>query len=410
MNRDARLIIAAKAAHGLSQGFISVALALYLDKIGFSITAIGLYLGVGLAGSAVFSFGAGVMSERIGRRTLMVTFAALSVTVLASLALTESPTLLMVFAFLGSLATSPGGPTPAQPLEQAGLAGTATPTRRTQLFASYRLVATAGGAIGALAAGLPALIEALFGVDEVVAFRASFGLFAAVRLGTVAAFAMLSREVEVSAGSRHWTNPLTLPSRRRIFTLAGLFSIDNFGGALIVQSLLSYWLNERFGLEVGTLAVLFFVIQVLGTAGLWASTGVAARFGLINTMVFTQLLSAVLLVVAAFSPVAWLAVATLIVRAFFNQMDMAPRDSYMMAVVTPEERVAISSMHITGRNVLGTLAPNASTFLWTTFSAAAPLVASSIVKIGYDLALLAMFRNLHTEEEKARSEAGVASP
>lgn len=410
ISRDARLIIAAKGGHGASQGFISVVLAVYLDKIGFSIPAIGLYLGIGMAGSALFSFAAGLLSERVGRRMLMVTFAALSVTVLASLAITEDPVLLMAFAFIGSLATSPGGPTPAQPLEQAGLAGTATPTRRTQIFATYRLTGTAAGAIGSLVAGLPTLFQATLGIDEIVAFKLSFGVFAGFRLVTVLAYALLSKEVEATGGRRHLTNPLTLPSRRNIFLLAGLFSIDNFGGALVVQSLLALWLSTRFGLEVGALAVLFFVLQVLGVVGLWSSTSIANRFGLINTMVFTQFISAVLLVVAAFSPMAWLAILVLVVRAPINQMDLAPRDSYMMAIVTPEERVAISSIHITGRNILGTLAPSASTFLWTTFSAAAPLVGSSIVKIGYEIALMAMFRNLHTEEEQERMAAKKPTP
>lgn len=402
ISRDARLIIAAKAGHGFSQGFISVVLALYLDRIGFSLTQIGLYLGVGLAGSAVFSLAAGLLSERFGRRALMVTFAAFSVTVLASLAVTEDPLLLMVFAFLGSLASTPGGPTPAQPLEQAGLAGTVPANKRTEVFASYRFVATSAAAVGSLAAGLPALLQAAFGIDETTAYKISFGVFALFRMAAVMGFVFLSEAVEVSTGPRRLVNPLTLPSRRTIFLLAGLFSIDNFGGALITQTLLAFWFNTQFGIEIGELAFLFFTSQVLGALSLWSSTAIANRVGLINTMVFSQLLSALLLIAMAFSPTAWLAITLLQVRAFFNQMDMAPRDSYMMSVVTPEERVAISSMHITGRNILGTLAPNASTFLWQTFSAAAPLVASSVVKIGYDFALLGMFRNLHPEDERER--------
>ena len=221
ISRDAKLIIAAKGANGIAQGFLSVVLAVYLAKIGFSLAQIGLFLGLGLAGSAVFSLVAGVASERVGRRRLMVMMAVLAVTIAVALAVTEQILPLLLFAFVGSLSSTPGGPTPTQPLEQAGLAGASSTQKRTELFALYRMTATSTAAIGSLAAGLPTLLEATLEVSELTSFKLAFGLFATFRVGSVVAFVLLSPAVESSSGKRSWTNPLTLPSRRMIFTWLG---------------------------------------------------------------------------------------------------------------------------------------------------------------------------------------------
>ena len=398
----------AKGSHALSQGFISVVLAVYLAKIGLTLPQIGLFLGAGLAGSAVFSLAAGLTSDRIGRRRMMVALATLSCAGVIALAITEHTVLLMGFAFVGALNSAPGGPNPTQPLEQAGLAGSVTSAKRTEIFAVYRIVALTGAAFGSLAAGLPVLLEPALGISEITAFKLSFGLFAAFRMVSVLAYALLSHHVEGSVQERRFTNPLTLPSRRNIFTLAGLFSFDNFAGALIVQTLLAYWFNTRFGLEIGSLALVFFGTQIMAVLSLWISAKAADRLGHINIMASTQIIAAVLLIIAAFAPSAGIAIVLLQMRAFFNQMDVAPRDAYLMAIVTPEERIAIGSTYIVGRNVLSTIAPSISTALWTGISASAPLVASSVLKITYDIVLWIMYHNVTLSDEQ-RTEPTTAT-
>ena len=398
ISRDARLIIAGRGAHGFTQGFLSVVLAVYLAKLGFSIGLIGVYFAVGFAGSAFFSIVAAVMSERIGRRRMMVGFAVLMFASTLSLAVTELAAPLMIFAFLGALNGTPGAPSPTQPLEQAGLAGAIAARRRTNLFATYRFVAAVGAAVGSLAASLPPIFEATLGVSEITSFKIAFGLFVFVRVGTVVSFGLLSREIEAD-GAKTWVNPLTLPSRKVIFTLSALFSFDNFAGALALQSLMAYWFATRHGLEIQSLAFVFAATQVLQAISFWASAKMANRIGLVYTMAFTQMPAALLLIGVMIAPTAWLAVLLLQVRSLFNVMDIAPRDSYTMAIVGPEERVAFASMHMVGRSVLSTASPIIATTLWTAVSASAPFIVSSVVKLTYDVALIVMFRKVRPPEE-----------
>jgi MFS family permease len=308
---------------------------------------------------------------------------------------------LMFVAFLGSI--SGGGGAAAgggvQPLEQASLPDTAPSEKRTDLFAIYGIVGTGSAALGALAAGLPTIYQNAFGMSEIYAYKIMFVGFAFFLLVGALLYSLLSSSVEVSSSERHWVNPLRLPSRRLIFTLTGLFSVDHFAGSLVLQSLAAYWFYTRFGLELESLALVFFFSQLLAAISLWLAAKLANRIGLINTMVFTHIPSSLFLIAVPFAPTAWIAVLLWQLRSFLGQMDVPTRQSYTMSVVQPNERVAMASIHIVGRSVSGTAGPSVATALWSAFSASAPLIACGILKIVYDLSLYFMFRNVKPPQE-----------
>lgn len=400
VSADARVVIFARALRTFAMGFMAVILAVYLARTGFSLTQIGAFFSVGVAGAAIFAFFVTLSAERIGRRRLLVGFSLLSAAAGLALMVTDLPAVLMSFAFMGTLSGVAGGASgPAQPLEQAALAGAATPDRRTDLFATYRIIATGAGAMGALAAGLPAVLDGRLGLDEPGAYKAMFALFAVTMVLAALLYTRLSPVVEAPGERRAWTNPLRLPSRRIIFTLTGLFSVDHFAGSLVIQSLVAYWFTTRFGLEIGSLALVFFFSQVLSAVSLWLAAKIANRIGLINTMVFTHIPSSIFLIAAAFAPTAWAAILFWQLRSFLGQMDVPTRDSYTMAVVQPQERVAMAGINVTGRSISGAAGPWIATAMWQTLSAGAPFVACGVLKIAYDLSLYFMFRNVKPPEE-----------
>ena len=318
--------------------------------------------------------------------------------------------ILLVFAFLGSLSTGGGGggESPAQPLEVASLPDMRRTTSGPDLFAIYNIVARAGAVLGALAAGLPALYQGAFNLTTLDSYRFMFILFAALQIAGALLYSLLSTGIEGASTERRWSNPFKLPSRRRIFTLTGLFSVDTFTTSMVTQSLIAYWFSTKFGLELGSLALVFFVSQVLTATSLWLAAKIANRIGLLNTMVFTHIPSSLFLLAAAFAPTAWLAVLFWQLRAFLVQMDNPTRDSYTMAIVGPEERVGMASIHMVGRSAFGAAGPSATGALWGLLSASAPLVGSAVLKISYDIALYAMFRTVRPPEEIRRIETRAA--
>ncbi len=402
ITRDAGLIIAARALHTFSQGLLAVLLGVFLAKLGMSVFQVGLFFSLGFAGTAAFSFLSTFVSERVGRRGLMVFYTGMTLAGGVVVAATADPLALLVFAFIGSFNGAAGNVGPTQSLEQAAIAGVVAPARRTELFALYRVAASSAAALGALGAGLPVLLESFAGVSELESFRIVLWGLVGLRLVIALLFTLLSPQVEAERERREWINPLRLPSSRRIFTLTALFSLDQLAGAIIVRGLLALWFVERFGLDLGSLAVLFFGAQIIGVASLWAAGKIANRIGLINTMSLAHLPSGLLLLGVAFSPWVWLAVALLLIRSLFDQIDVPARDSYIMSVVQPYERVAMGSIHIVGRSISGTIGPTLSTGVLQAIALSAPLVGSALVKVTYVLSLYFMFRNVRTPEEAAR--------
>ena len=404
INRDAWLITAARGTRTFSQSFISVIIALYLAELGFNLVQIGAILTAGIAGVSFFAFVVGLISGKVGRRRLLVIFSLLAAASGLAMYFAETFIPLMVIAFLGSLSTGGGGggESPAQPLEVAILPDTAPPERRTDIFAIYGIVARTGTFLGALAAGLPVLFQGPLGLPVLLSFKAMFLGFAICQLAGAALYAYISPGVEASTTHQQWQNPLKLPSRRRIFTLTGLFSVDTFTTSMVMQSLMAYWFFTKFGLTLESLAFVFSLSHLLTASSLWIAAKIANRIGLLNTMVFTHIPSSFFLLAAAFAPSATLAIVFWQCRAFLSQMDVPTKESYTMAVINPEERVAMASIHMVSRSAAGAIGPTVTTAIWNITSAWTPLVGSALLKIGYDLSLYFMFRNVRPPEEEER--------
>ena len=305
---------------------------------------------------------------------------------------------LLVIAFVGTLNPSSGDVSVFLPLEHALLAGGVAGHDRTTLFARYSLVgALLGGAAGTLLAALPEL-AASWGVARLAAFKAMFVLYALGGLIAVLIYRRLGRAQVIDGGPP----PSALgPSRWVVYQLAALFSLDAFAGGLVVQSLLALWLFQTFGLSLAVTAQLFFWSGLLTAVSYLAAAPLARRIGLINTMVFTHLPANLCLVAVPFATGLWQAIALLLLRSLLSQMDVPTRTSYVMAVVTPAERQAAASLTAVPRSLAAALSPSlagwmlgAATFAWP------PLLLAGVLKIAYDLALLARFRHIRPPEEQ----------
>jgi|SRR3990172_4706645 len=401
MNRDAWLILVARGVRGLGQGSVSVLVGIYLHLLGFSPIQIGAFLSAGLAGASFFTFVVALIGDTLGRRRLMVVFTLMPAGAALVLASTDNFLLLAAVAFLGSLSVAGGGGVvPAQPLEQASLADTVSPDRRTDLYAVYNIMGIGGASLGALTALLPPLYQSLFGLAELSTYRIMFVTFAVLEALTALCYSFLSPSVEatISGGSR-WVNPLHLPSRRLIFTLSALFSVDHFAGGLVAQSLVSLWFYTQFGMKLESIGLLFFGSNLMAAISLWAAAKLANRIGLINTMVFTHIPSSLFLIAIPFLPSVELAATFWLVRGFFGMMDVPTRQSYTMAVVGPGERSAMAGINSVTRSITGTVSPSFATTLWSIGAISIPFIACGVIKIVYDLTLYFMFRDLHPPEE-----------
>jgi MFS family permease len=399
MPPDAARVLAARALRAFGDGAISLLLPVYLTALGFDAFHVGIIATATLLGSAAVTLLIGVVAHRFTRRgTLLAASVLMTATGLAFAFVTDFWPLVLI-AFVGTLNPSSGDVSLFLPLEQALLSHTAADRDRTRVFAWYSLTGSLVGALGSLFAGVPKLLIARYGLGLLPILDAMFILYA---LFGVASFALYRRLTPVAEGEGEKPAAPLGPSKRIVYTIAALFSLDAFGGGLVVQTLLALWLFKRYSLPLDTAAVIFFWMGVLSSISFLIAVPISRRIGLINTMVFTHLPSNVCLMLVPLMPNLGLAVALLFARSALSQMDVPTRTSYVMAVVTPGERAAEASVTAVPRSLAAAMSPVLAGALLTLTSFGWPLVIAGALKAAYDLLLLAMFRNVRPPEEDAR--------
>jgi len=396
---DGRRLLLARVLRTFAYGYLSVVLGVYLDRLGLDPTRIGIVLTAAIAGSAIMTVGWSLFADRYGRRRTISTMAVLMAVGGLAFALTDSFAILILAGFTGTISATNSEVGVFQTVDQAMLPQTAPDARRTWLFAVYNTLATFGGALGSLFAASVGLFERL-GLNGADAYRPLFVLYAIVGLANLGLFAGLTDRLELAKidGQRRFLG--IHRSRRTVTKLAALFGLDAFAGALVVQSLVAYWFFIRWGLEPAQLAVLFFAVNVLSGLSLLAAGWLAARFGLLNTMVFSHLPSNVLLMLVPLMPTAPLAVALFLMRMSISQMDVPTRQSYTMAVVDPDERTATAGLTNVARTASSAFSPLVTGMAFAAGSFALPFLLAGTLKIAYDGLVYLTFRGVRPPEER----------
>jgi MFS family permease len=392
-----RRILWARAFRDFGDGLVAVLLPVHLVALGFGAAEVGAVATVALLGSALMTIGVGVAGARTDPHRLLLLAAVLMAATGLGFAVAGSFAAIAALALLGTVNPSAGSVSVFVPLEQAVLTEASPDARRTAVFARYSLVGALAAAAGALAAGGPEALAAL-GVPQPAALQSMFLLYALLGVACAGAYRTIPPLPATDRPARRHA-PLG-PSRGIVLRLAALFSVDAFAGGLAVQSLLALWLFERHGLSLAEAGLFFFWSGTLAAFSFPVAAWLAGRIGLVNTMVWTHIPSSLGLIAAAFAPAPEMALGLLLLRAALSQMDVPTRTSYVMAVVTPAERTAAASFTAVPRSLAAAAGPALAGALFAAGFHALPLVACGVLKILYDLALLAAFRHLKPPEER----------
>ena len=283
-------------------------------------------------------------------------------------------------------------------VEQATLPTTTTDADRTMAFAKYNVLQDVGHAVGSLLAALPVFIETAFGTSTDSAYRASIWIYGVLCAVPLMAYAKLSAAIEESRVLGRIR--LSAESRHTLTKISGLFAIDSLAGGFLTTALLAYFFYERFGVDATEIGVLFFIARIANAGSHVAAAWLARRIGLVNTMVFTHIPSSVLLLTVPFMPNFTTAAILFLLRESLVEMDVPTRQSYVMAVVRPHERIFASGITHLVRLAGWALAPAFAGLLMAKQSLAIPIIVGAAMKIFYDLALWRAFRTLKPPEER----------
>ena len=398
---DGRLLLAAKAVRTFAFGWLSVILALYLARRGFSSAEIGGVFTATMVEDALLTMGLATVAARVGPIRVMAVTAPLIVLGGVILALADSKGLLLAGAILGTLSPSGQEAGPFTAMEQALLPGTVKSGSTTRLFGWYNVFGFLPAGLGALASGTFLHLALARGLDDVIAYRLMFWAYALMGAALWAIYLWMARKVapEPTVAAPRASGGFGLHrSRGVVFQLAGLQGLDAFAGGFIMQSLLVYWFHLKFNAEPEVVGLLFFGTNLLSAVSFLLATRIADRFGLLNTMVFTHLPSNVLLILVPLMPTFSLAALVLLLRHLLSQMDVPTRQAYTMALVAPEERPAAAGFTGSVRALAQACAPLVSGVAMATAATGTPFFLSGGLKIVYDIALFFRFRRVKLPE------------
>ena len=406
LTRDGWLLFATRFIRLFAYGALSVVLVFYLVGLGLSEAETGLLLTATLVGDTVVSLYLTTRADRIGRRRMLIVGAALMTAAGLAFASTTNLWLLLVAGTIGVISPSGHEVGPFLPIEQAALSHVVTDRTRTEVFAWYALTGSIATALGSLTGGTLTHALQQTAMTRVNSYRMVVMLYSALGVLLAVLFTRVSGAAEASSLGEKRLLRATLASlsglersRRVVFKLSSLFALDAFGGGFVVQSFAAYWFYLRFGVDPETLGIVFFSANILAGLSALAAARLAARFGLLNTMVATHLPSNILLILVPLMPNLPLAVLVLLVRFSISQMDVPTRQSYVMAVVTPEERSAAAGITGVARTIGAAISPMFVGLLFARPSLVdVPFFVAGTLKIIYDVLLYKAFAAVQPPE------------
>ena len=408
LTRDGYLLFLTRFVRLFAYGSLSVVLVFYLIGLGLNASQTGLLLTLTLVGDTVISLYLTTRADRTGRRRMLIVGAILMAAAGVAFACTQNLVLLIIAGTIGVISPSGNEVGPFLSIEQAALSHVIPDRSRTEVFAWYTMAGSVATALGALFAGMITRVLEKSTLTPVGMYRVVVILYAAIGALLALLFLRLSPAAEARSPEEWSASPRTMKSffgvgrsHRVVVKLSSLFALDSFAGGFVVQSFAAYWFYLRFGVNPATLGAIFFWANIFAGISALLAARLAARWGLINTMVVTHLPSNILLILVPLMPNLWLAVLILLVRFSISQMDVPTRQSYIMAVVNKEERSAAAGITGVARTTGAAISP---LFVGLMFARPSwinvPFFVAGTLKILYDLLLYREFVTVQPPEKQ----------
>ncbi|MGH9933739.1 MAG: MFS transporter [Nitrososphaerales archaeon] len=400
LSRDGKLLLAANIARMFGFGFVSIILAIYLKSAGYDALFTGIIITATLVSSSFFTFFASLYADRIGRRKILMLFSGLMVIAGLIFALTTDYYLLLLAALIGLINATGVNFGPFISIEQAILPQTSSDKKRNYTFALYQTTGTFAMAAGTLLAKIPEILQQQYGFDVISSFKPLFFVYVLIGLATIAIYYSLSRLSEVQSENNRKKVVLSSETKSIVKRLSILFGMDSFAGGFVIPTWVAFWFFTRFDAPLGEVSEIMFYAIMLTAISYLVAARLAGNIGLVNTMVFTHIPSNILLIVLAIAPTLQIAIIIYLIRMSLSQMDVPTRQSYIVAIVRPEERTAVAGITNLSRNIPFSVSPTLVGYSFQFVSLVFPFFFAGALKTAYDLLLYKNFRKLKPPEER----------
>ncbi len=341
-SRNAKLFLSYALLSGLGTGIWNVMFNLYLLRLGYATTFVGLFWMVDMLFHGLFAFPAGLIGDKIGRRKTFILATAFNIVARGALLFTRDPALLLVLAALAGMGEGfhavAGAPFMMENSE---------PEERPYLFSLNSSFLMVSIFVGSLSGGiLPLFWAGILDVPALDPAAARWALVISLPL-TFAALVPLAlireRVVEL------------VESFRDLFTLRNVVNFEviaklslcavlvgvGFGMTSRFFNLFFNMAHDATDTQVGT----FLAIGALGSAAVvLLSPYVTRRWGMAMGIMLTQMVSVPFLLLMTLSSNLPLVVFLFVVRGAIYSISMPLRNQLSMAFVVSRERATTAGL------------------------------------------------------------------
>jgi MFS family permease len=403
LHRDAKLLMASRGIRAFAFSYLNVIFAIYLDRLGYTPVTIGVVYSVAYLSGAVLTALWGYLSDRYGRRKILMLLALLTIVSNTIFVFFDSLffiLLAVIIANVGAGGSGGGGSGggPFNPVEEALLAEKCLPENRTQIFGLNAFFGSVMGSVGALAAGVPQWLQERWGWDSVASYKPLFLLTILFSVGLLLVYSAIDEQHQ----PRRAQEKISKSTGVFVTKMSILAFVDNFGAGM-AGGLVSYWFFLRFGVELKSLGLLFFISNFLAALSFLSAPIIARWIGLVKTMAFSHGFASMLYLVIPFAPTFFLAATLLAIRSFFAYMDNPLRASFTMAMVQSNEGGSAAGVTSLARVVPYGISPTISTYLMQSVSLTLPLFIGGGLQLVNDVVFYMMFRHVRPPEEIAKA-------
>jgi len=399
LSRDGHVLFLTNSITSFANSYVSVFFALFLTSMGLPLWQVGLVLTGGLLISTLMNVVTGFFADKIGRRKMLVFYACLTVLSGVVFAVIRYAPLLVVIA-IATMLGSKRVMGPVDMLERVILAQSCSGEHRTKMYAIRNMLSSLLGALGFLFSGFPILLQNIILINQMASFRIMFVIYGMLAFVVLLLYSRLSSDAEITTSLReNASKPLSPETKSFVIKLSLLFSMDSFGGGLLTSTLVSYWFFQRFDLSVDIIGTIFFISSLLAAVSFLLATRIAAKIGLIRTMVYSHLPSSIMTIVIPFLPTMVTSTIIYTGRSLLSQMDRPTRQSYTMAVVKPEERTRVAGLINLPRSLTQAISPTIASILMQFVGLSLPFIIAGTIKSIYDIALYWTFKDIRPPEE-----------
>ncbi|MDP7976161.1 MAG: MFS transporter [TACK group archaeon] len=382
MNR-ALLIYSAKASRVFVFGMMTIAVPIYMAKLGYGAFMVGIAIFLVMIGNAVSNIFLTWYGNVFGRKRSLLAFSLLMAVSGILLFSSELLPAILIALFIGNISTNSTETGPFQSVESGVLPSLVGNKERA--FGVYNFIGYATSALGSLAASIPAYFA-----DSPLVFRLLFLLYGAV--GILLFLIYLGLSGIESSSKKPGLQAMESKSKGDLWKLSFLFSMDAFGGGFVTQSLLSYWFYFTYHVSLKLLGPIFMVVNIITAVSIIASGYIAHRVGNLRTMFYSHLLSNVFLIMIPLSGFLSGALAFLFLRQSVSQMDVPARQALMADLFSSDDRVSAVAITNTARTISALPGSPITGALLAAGLVTVPIVIGGASKIVYDFSIFGAYR------------------